>query len=244
MRSFVILLVSGACCVGAHGMSMDSPRVSSPENQSRPEEIREAKLEVFGRPLHALEIGPSSSEGVLLLHGARFSSETWRELDTLNVLGKAGVRAVALDLPGFGESAALSPRDGVDKGAWRSEVLRQAMDRTGLARAVVVAPSMSGAFLGPFLAEDPDRLLGIVPIAPAAAASFSFSDNRGEHPAAMILWGENDAVFPVEGAATLSAALGNAAVEIFPGGSHACYLDDPEHFHRLLTAFAADLLGD
>ena len=37
---------------------------------------------------------------VLLLHGMRFSSQTWTDLGTLHVLAVLGYSAVAIDLPG------------------------------------------------------------------------------------------------------------------------------------------------
>ena len=39
-------------------------------------------------------------ETVLLLHGQSFTSETWTEIRTLQMLGGMGHRAVAVDLPG------------------------------------------------------------------------------------------------------------------------------------------------
>ena len=38
---------------------------------------------------------------LLLLHGMRFSSKTWLELKTIQVISAAGYRVVAVDLPGF-----------------------------------------------------------------------------------------------------------------------------------------------
>ena len=39
-------------------------------------------------------------ETVLLLHGKSFTSVTWSEINTLQLLGAMGHRAVAIDLPG------------------------------------------------------------------------------------------------------------------------------------------------
>jgi len=43
-------------------------------------------------------------EAVLLLHGARFTSQTWIDLGTVELLARAGHRVVAVDLPGCGAS--------------------------------------------------------------------------------------------------------------------------------------------
>ena len=39
-------------------------------------------------------------ETVLLLHGAAFSSSTWSDLGTLQLLAAMGHRALAIDIPG------------------------------------------------------------------------------------------------------------------------------------------------
>ena len=48
------------------------------------------------------EAGPvnGEKETVLLLHGKAFSSATWAQLDTIQILAAAGHRALAVDLPG------------------------------------------------------------------------------------------------------------------------------------------------
>lgn len=68
-------------------------------------EQREGTIEVQGQSLFFREARPGGGQAahfsVLLLHGIRFSSETWQNLGTLHRLAQAGYRAVAIDLPGI-----------------------------------------------------------------------------------------------------------------------------------------------
>ncbi|XP_058845582.1 putative protein-lysine deacylase ABHD14B [Acipenser ruthenus] len=56
-------------------------------------------ISLFYRQFQPAE-GAASLAVLLLLHGIRFSSETWLKLNTLERLAEAGYRAVAIDLPG------------------------------------------------------------------------------------------------------------------------------------------------
>lgn len=42
---------------------------------------------------------PGAARNVLLLHGAKYSAQTWQELGTLSLLADAGFRVAAVDLP-------------------------------------------------------------------------------------------------------------------------------------------------
>lgn len=42
---------------------------------------------------------PSAASNVLLLHGAKYSAQTWQDLGTLVLLADAGFRVAAVDLP-------------------------------------------------------------------------------------------------------------------------------------------------
>lgn len=67
-------------------------------------EQHEGTTQVQGQSLFFREARPAGGQAarfsVLLLHGIRFSSETWQNLGTLHRLAQAGYRAVAIDLPG------------------------------------------------------------------------------------------------------------------------------------------------
>ncbi len=65
-------------------------------------ESRGRHVTIRGQDLFLIEHGPLSGPVVLLLHGFLHSSWTWRR--NLQALAGAGLRAVALDLPGMGLS--------------------------------------------------------------------------------------------------------------------------------------------
>jgi len=222
------LVALSACQPGGDEGPGEASAGSVPANSS-PHPI---ELSVLGARLVGLEAGPASdSEGVLLLHGARFSAATWAELGTLEVLAAADLRVVAIDLPGYGGSEPLRDADPV-------AVLTGILDELALGRAVVLAPSMSGCTLLPFAAVRSERLAGICLVAPACTDAVT---GPLEVPG-LVLWGEEDRVFPVAGAAELAARLRPGRVELFAGAGHPCYLDDPERFHTVLYAFVTEAL--
>jgi pimeloyl-ACP methyl ester carboxylesterase len=181
--------------------------------------------------LHVLSAGPEGAPAVLLLHGAAFDASTWQALGTLDALEKAGYRAVAIDLPGFGGSKSLH--------ADPDTFLLEALPALGIERPVVVSPSMSGRFSLPLVADHPDRVSGFVPVAPVGALDFA----RGRTPSpvpALVVWGEKDHIFPPSHAEILAAAFAHARVLILPGARHPAYLDQPAAFHEALLGFLGD----
>jgi pimeloyl-ACP methyl ester carboxylesterase len=189
------------------------------------------RVEVDGAAVHYLTEGPEGGRPVVLLHGASFNAGTWRQLGTMNLLAAAGYRVYAVDLPGFGKSAAGgSPR------TW----LRTFLDLLGIGSAVVVAPSMSGQYALPLATGEPGRVAGLVAVAPVAIPTYQGQLGRITAPV-LAVWGENDRTVPLEHADLLVRAVQQGRKVVIPGGSHAPYMSDPATFHAELLRFLSEL---
>jgi pimeloyl-ACP methyl ester carboxylesterase len=192
------------------------------------------EVEIEGQAIHGRAAGPNAGAAVLLLHGAAFDSGTWEKLGTLAVLANAGFRAVAVDLPGFGQSkgARLDP----------DRFLEQLLSALGLQHPVIISPSMSGRFSFPYVLAHPEGVAGFVPVAPAGAAQYTEQLHRSLVPA-LVVWGERDTVFPISQAQPLAHAFADGRVLVLPGARHPAYLDQPDLFHREVVAFAKRVSG-
>ena len=189
-------------------------------------------IEFEGGRVKSLTVGPTHSVTVLLLHGARFTSETWRELGTLEALSSAGLRVIAVDLPGFGES----PRVSLEPG----EVLLRIVEKLGGRPVVIVSPSMSGGSSLPLVLEHPELVLGYVPIAPAGIDRYRSRLSEIRVPT-WIMWGSADAVFPLALGQVMAESIVDSQLSVFEGAPHPCYLEDPDRFHAEVIAFALGL---
>jgi pimeloyl-ACP methyl ester carboxylesterase len=194
--------------------------------------VQERELLLHEKKVHYLEAGDPSGLPVLLLHGARYSSETWRSLSTLDLLAEAGFHAVALDLPGYGRSE-VSPLDS-------EAFLGEAMAALRLDSAAIVSPSMSGQFSFPLLIRSPEKVAGFVPVAPAGSDRYLRLLKKVKVPT-LVVWGEKDEIIPLQKSDVLAAVLEDAKRVILKGAGHPCYLDSPEEFHRELLSFLKTL---
>ena len=101
--------------------------------------------EIEGGKVYYLIEGPENGRPVILLHGASFSSATWKQIGTMTVLANGGYLVYAVDLPGYGQS---SPSFGSPQ-TW----LRVLLDLLKIEKPVVVSPSMSGRYSLPLVTE-------------------------------------------------------------------------------------------
>jgi 3-oxoadipate enol-lactonase len=136
--------------------------------------------------------GPAGALPVLLLHGIGGGRRIWR--GAVDALAAAGFDAIAVDLPGYGDSAAL-PAGGI---AHMAQAVLALMDALALPRAVVLGHSMGGMVAQEIAATAPRRIAGLV----LACTSPAFGRADGE-------W---QARFVAERLAPLDAGLGMAGL--------------------------------
>ncbi|KAF7668507.1 hypothetical protein LDENG_00006870 [Lucifuga dentata] len=178
---------------------------------------------------------------VLLLHGIRFSSVNWLNIGTLEVLAKAGCRAVAIDLPGLGQSKSAVAPAAVGELA-PAGFLKEVCHQLSLSLVVVISPSLSGMYSLPFLLQHQDLIRAYIPIAPICTDKFTAEQYQSVKVPVLIVYGDQDAQLGEASLHNLSN-LASHSVVVMKGAGHPCYLDDPDTWHRALTDFLNKLFS-
>jgi pimeloyl-ACP methyl ester carboxylesterase len=142
----------------------------------------EWRIPVRGAAVRCVTAG-SGSLNVALVHGWAGRIEQWRF--QLGALAAEGVRVLALDLPGHGQSE--PPREPCSM-ALCAEAVRAALEAADVRDAVLVAHSLGISVASRFYRDHPDRVRGLISVdgavlgyglAPTEAAAF-VARYRGE----------------------------------------------------------------
>ena len=113
-------------------------------------------VNVDGLKLRYIEEG--SGPSVLCLHGASLGSSADVFLRNLGPFAKAGFRAVAFDLPGFG----LSDIPAKQSTAQQRNSIPKFIDAAGLGKTALIAHSRSGGFAIQLALDEPSRYSHVV----------------------------------------------------------------------------------
>ena len=108
---------------------------------------------------------------VLLLHGIGGDRTLWAASETAREIAEAGHRAVAVDLPGYGDSVDLGPPN-MDVFIVAVESL---IDHLRAKRIVLLGHSMGGMVAQEVVARNPERVQGLV----LACTSAAFGQSGG-----------------------------------------------------------------
>src|ERR1700677_964667 len=123
-------------------------------------------IEVAGATLNVLDIGPRDAVGppIVVIHGASSNLETMRQ--PLGDLLAQRHRVILFDRPGHGWSTRARLEDSTP--AIQARMIDAALAKLGIGSAIVVVHSWAGA-LGARMALDyPQRVAGLVMLAPVA----------------------------------------------------------------------------
>jgi pimeloyl-ACP methyl ester carboxylesterase len=123
-------------------------------------------IEVAGAKLNVVDIGPRDAGGppIVMIHGASSNLEVMRQ--PLGDMLAMNHRVILIDRPGHGWSRRA--RAGDSTPAIQGRMIDEALEKLGVGRSILVVHSWSGA-LGALLALDyPQRVAGLVMLAPVA----------------------------------------------------------------------------
>ncbi len=178
--------------------------------------------------IHYIESGAVGNRDVVFLHGLKFKAETWQDLGTLDLLSERGHHAVALDMPGFGESSQC------DEG--KDRVLVDFILARKLEKPVIVGPSMGGKLALELTLSYPDMVGALVLIGAVGVSEYRDGLSRIKVPT-LIIWGDNDTISPIENGRILQQEIRDSSFYVINEAAHPCYLDQPGIWHEQLTSF-------
>ena len=128
-------------------------------------DVKASTIRVMGLRTRVLSCGDDADAGtVVLIHGVGGWAENWRAV--MDPIAASGRRAIAIDLPGFGESEApgrvshFGPNDAFYPN-WTIALL----DALGIARAHLVGSSMGGAVAYMAAVTAPERVPSLTLVA-------------------------------------------------------------------------------
>jgi pimeloyl-ACP methyl ester carboxylesterase len=126
--------------------------------------VRTSTIEAAGSRIRVIEEGHGAS-AVLFVHGVGGWAENWQE--AIASVAASGRRAVAFDLPGFGES---TPVKGAQYfapgGAFYAEVVDGVRRALGLERPHLVGHSLGGGIAAVTAVSHPERFRSLTLVAP------------------------------------------------------------------------------
>jgi len=123
-------------------------------------------IEVAGATLNVVDIGPRDPPGppVVMIHGASSNLEVMRQ--PLGEMLASNHRVILIDRPGHGWSTRARREDSTP--AIQGRMIDEALEKLGVGPVILVVHSWSGA-LGARMALDyPERVAGLVMLAPVA----------------------------------------------------------------------------
>ena len=176
----------------------------------------------------------SAKLSVLLLHDRQYSSAVWIDIGTMKLLASSGYHAAAVDLPGMAKSRASSIPRGIDAIV---KFVFFLMKQLRLERPVIVTPSKSGEYGVPFLMNYPGYVRGFVALAPTFTSQYSVQQWQRMTVPTLVIVGQKDDTLIAHASVDSLQHVPNRKMFVVQNMTHACYVQHPPTFHKLLLNF-------
>ena len=197
-------------------------------------------IETRHGPIHARVEG--NGPAVVLAHGYHPDSSWLVWEHNVAALARAGFRAYALDLIGYGESGGerLGQRQ-------QAEAMLDLVAAEGLAQATLGGVSWGGMVALEAALAAPAEVARLVLVDSAGVGYFAEEQMEGIACPTLVVWGQDDTVLPLSDAAWFGAAIPGSRVEVIAGvtdqegvpewGGHHPMRFKPQEFNQILLEF-------
>jgi len=172
---------------------------------------------------------------VLLLHGAKYASQTWKGLGTMQIFSYWGYRTIAIDLPGYKLSTKANPPPTT---AGRLAFMEAVAEKLRLSKVVIVAPSMGGEYGLPALLLDSNiDLRGFIAIAPQDTIKYSKGQYQSVDVPVLVMYGERDKTAAREESVYWMDNIPDHTNVMIKKAEHVAFVGNPEDFHKEILRF-------
>ncbi len=168
-------------------------------------------------------------DSIMLLHGYSFNSAVWSEMGLVEALNGLGLSVLAIDVPGFPQSANKLVMNEAEMVAFLG-----ALSKTIEGKLFVLGTSASAHVVLKFAESGRDNLKGIVVVGPASVKGIALE--RIGAPV-LAVWGSDDDVSPPYKSEDAIKSIKDSEISIIRNAGHACYLNQPKAFIRIVSDF-------
>jgi pimeloyl-ACP methyl ester carboxylesterase len=195
--------------------------------------MKEIWLDTKPTKIYGKHAGPQNGPLVLGIHGwsQRNGWHTWEPL--LEPMGEAGIHAVSIDMPGWGNSPQwpglpLQPPGEVTR------VITVVLDALGVDNAALMGKSWGGGVALATALAHPARISKLILSAPAFQEMSKL--DKLQQPV-LLAWAEDDPVIPYRMAAEFVRLIPNCQLETYASGGHSAAPKNAEDFAPKAAAF-------
>jgi len=201
--------------------------------------VFEGTISINGNSIYYRYVEPRGQKGVqpdvLLLHGKKYGSKTWKGVGTLQILAWWGYKTYAIDLPGYQLSKkATAPSDTYG----RKEFMESLIDKLRLKKVVIITPSMSGLYGLPILLEDSNvDLRCFVAISPENTPKYKREQYQSVDVPVLVMYGERDKTPAKDEMLYWMENIPDHTNVMVQKAEHAAFVGNPEGFHNDILRF-------